>query len=114
MSTLRLSCFLCLLLGACKPSTNEGFVAIKVPRGFAAPPLALAIDSWLGSPRAEVFSAKPDGSAVVLRRRAGSYQLLFQRNDQLHAACKLSVKQDRVTTVTLKPVGRELRCEIVA
>jgi hypothetical protein len=103
-----------LLLVSCKASPNEGFVAVNVPRGFTVPPITIALDSWVGSPGPETFSAKPDGSPVVVRRRSGSYQLLVKRNEQLIPVCKFDVRQDRVTTVTLKPVGRELRCEVVA
>jgi hypothetical protein len=114
LPTLARGCLLVLLLGGCKPPSNEGFVAVQVPRGFTAPPLALATDNWFGSPAAETFAAKLDGSSVVLRRRPGSYQLMVKRSDQLQSLCKFEVKQDRVTTITLKPLGRDLKCEIVA
>jgi hypothetical protein len=115
LPTLARGCLLVLLLGGCKPPpSNEGFVAVQVPRGFTVPPLALATDNWFGSPAAETFAARLDGSSIVLRRRPGAYQLMVKRSDQLQSLCKFEVKQDRVTTITLKPVGRDLRCEIVA
>ena len=101
---------LCLLVAACDEEVGE--VAVKVASGFSVPALAIGPDR-LFAPDGERFRVKGDGSATVLRQAVGAVHLLYDRGGGFVTACSFDVKKNRVVTVTLRSVGREVKCEIV-
>ena len=102
----------CLLvtLTACEQDVGE--VAIRVASGFSVPELAIGPDRFF-APEGERFKAKDDGSPTVLRQVAGPVRLLYDRGAGFMTACTFNVRKNRVVTVTLRVVGRELKCDIV-
>ena len=101
---------LALMLAACEDDVGE--VAIRVASGYAVPSLAVGPDKFFASD-GERFKAKDDGSPTILREPPGPTRLRYDRGGELVTACSFDVKKNRVVTVTLRAVGRELRCEIM-
>jgi hypothetical protein len=101
---------LALALAACEDDVGE--VAVRVASGYAMPVLAVGPDKFLASD-GERFKAKDDGSATILREPPGPTRLRYERGGELVTVCSFNVKKNRVVTVTLRAVGRELRCEIM-
>jgi len=99
-----------LTLAACEEQSGE--VAVKVASGFVLPTLAVSPDKFFGA-EGEHFKAKGDGSATVLREAVGPTLLQYERNGGLVTACSFDVRKNRVVTVTLRSVGREVKCDIV-
>ncbi len=89
-----------------------GQVAVKVAPGFKTPQLALDTDKWFSSD-ADVFMLKESGNPTVLRRAPGAYKLLFERDGKRQPACNFAIKKDRVITITVRVVGRDVKCDIV-
>ena len=101
---------LCLGLAACGDDIGE--VAVKVAGGFTVPSLAVGPDKFLSSD-SDRFKAKDDGSPTVLRQSVGPVRLQYERNGGLVTACSFNVRKNRVVTVTLRAVGREVKCDIM-
>jgi len=101
-----------LLLGLAACDEEVGEVAVKVAAGFSVPALAIGPDRFF-APDGERFRVKGDGSPTVLRQAVGAVRLLYDRGGGFITACTFDVKKNRVVTVTLRVVGRELRCEVV-
>jgi hypothetical protein len=101
---------LLLALAACGEKPPVGEVAIKVEPGFIVPTLVLEKDSWLGS-EPDSFKANENGTPVLLRRAPGAYILRAESSST--PACKFELKKDRLLLVSLKVVGREIKCNIV-
>jgi hypothetical protein len=99
-----------LTLAACEEQSGE--VAVKVASGFVLPTLAVSPDKFFGAEGTH-FKAKDDGSATVLREAVGPALLQYERNGSLLTACGFTVRKNRVVTVTLRSIGREVRCDIV-
>jgi hypothetical protein len=99
-----------LTLAACEEQFGE--VAVKVASGFVLPTLAVSPDKFFGA-EGDHFKAKDDGSATVLREAVGPTLLQYERNGSLLTACTFNVRKNRVVTVTLRSVGREVKCDIV-
>lgn len=100
-------------LAACNPNHPVvGEVVVRLARGFVVPELQIGSDRWLSSD-VERFATKENGAPTVLRRPPGAHRLQFERDGRLLTACQFEVRRDRVITITLRPVGRELRCDIV-
>jgi hypothetical protein len=90
-----------------------GEVAVKVARGFTAvPPIVIDKDKWFSSDP-DRFTVKENGNPTVLRRAPGNYKLLVDRDGSLTTACTFEVKQNRVVTITLRVLSRDVRCEII-
>lgn len=98
------------MLAGCEDDVGE--VAVRVASGYAIPPLTVGPDKFLASD-GERFKAKEDGSPTVLREPPGPTRLRYERSGEVVTACSFNVKKNRVVTVTLRAVGRELRCEIM-
>jgi hypothetical protein len=89
-----------------------GSVAIKTPRGLI--PLQLMIDKDSAfSSAVEKFTSNQNGNPVIHRRPPGQYILKLDRESNPITLCKFEVRKDRITTITLKPSGREYACQIV-
>jgi hypothetical protein len=101
---------LLLALAACEADVGE--VAVKVASGFSVPALAISPDTFL-SLGGERFKAKEDGSPTVLRQPPGPVRLLYDRRGEMTPACTFNVRKDRVVTVTLRTVGRDVKCDIM-
>jgi hypothetical protein len=101
---------LALALAACEDDVGE--VAVKVANGFVVPALALGPDRFLAG-EGERFRAKEDGSPTVLRQAPGPVRLQYERSGTLVTACSFNVKKNRVVTVTLRAIGREVKCDIL-
>jgi hypothetical protein len=102
-----------LSLGLAACSDDIGEVAVKVASGFTVPSLVVGPDQFLSS-EGEQFKAKGDGSPTVLRQRVGPVRLQYERvNGGLVTACNFNVRKNRVVTVTLRAVGREVKCDIM-
>jgi hypothetical protein len=101
---------LALVLTACEEDVGE--VAVRVASGYAMPWLAVGPDKFWAS-ASERFKAKDDGSPTILREPPGPTRLRYERSGELVTACSFNVKKNRVVTVTLRAVGRELKCEIM-
>jgi hypothetical protein len=100
-----------LVLAACEEDVGE--VAIKVADGFSVPSLVVAPDKFFSSD-GDRFKAKDDGSPTVLRQPPGSVRLLYERSGGgLVTACSFNVRKNRVVTVTLRVVSREVKCDIL-
>jgi hypothetical protein len=99
-----------LVLAACEDDVGE--VAIKVANGFVVPSLALGPDRFLAG-EGERFKAKEDGNPTVLRQAPGPVRLQYERSGSLITACSFNVKKNRVVTVTLRAIGREVKCEVL-
>jgi len=99
------------VLAGCGDDVGE--VAVKVASGFTVPSLTLGPDKFLSS-EGDRFKAKDDGSPTVLRQTAGPVRLQYERvNGGLVTACSFNVRKNRVVTVTLRAVGREVKCDIM-
>lgn len=102
-----------LSLGLAACGDDVGEVAVKVASGFTVPSLTLGPDTFFTS-ESDRFKAKDDGSPTVLRQRVGPVRLQYERvNGGLVTACSFNVRTNRVVTVTLRAVGREVKCEIM-
>jgi hypothetical protein len=101
---------LALTLAACEEDVGE--VAVRVASGYTIPSLTVGPDQFFASD-GERFRAKEDGSPTIFREPAGPMRLRYERGGELVTACSFSVTKDRVVTVTLRAVGRELKCEIM-
>jgi hypothetical protein len=102
---------LAFVLAACEEDVGE--VAIKVASGFSAPSLVVSPDKFFASD-GERFKAKDDGSPTVLWQPPGPVRLLYERSGGgLVTACSFNVRKNRVVTVTLRVVSREVKCEIM-
>jgi hypothetical protein len=99
-----------LALAACEDDVGE--VAVKVASGFVVPSLAVGPDKFLASD-GERFKAKDDGSPTILREPPGPVRLRYERGGELVTACSFKVRKNRVVTVTLRAVGREVKCDIL-
>jgi len=98
-------------LAACEDDGGE--VAVKLASGFSVPALILGPDRFF-SPDGDRFKAKGDGSPTVLREAAGPMRLQYERvNGGVVTACTFNVRKNRVVTVTLRSVGREVKCDIM-
>jgi hypothetical protein len=104
------SLLLAVALAACEDDVGE--VAVKVANGFVVPALALGPDRFLAG-EGERFRAKEDGSPTVLRQVPGPVRLQYERSGTLVTACSFNVKKNRVVTVTLRAIGREVKCDIL-
>jgi hypothetical protein len=102
--------FLALGLAACDDKPPVGEVAIKVEPGFIVPTLVLEKDSWFSS-EADNFKTNENGNPVLLRRAPGIYILRAETSST--PACRLELRKDRLLLVSLKIVGREIKCNIV-
>jgi hypothetical protein len=99
------------MLAACEPDVGE--VAIKVAGDYSIPALMVGPDTFFASD-GERFKAKIDGSPTVLRQPPGTVRLLYERSGGgLVTACSFNVRKNRVVTVTLRVVSREVKCEIL-
>lgn len=101
---------LALALAACDDDVGE--VAVRVASGYTMPSLVIGPDRFLASD-GERFKAKDDGSPTILREPPGPTRLRYERGGELVTACSFNVKKNRVVTVTVRAVGRELKCEIM-
>jgi hypothetical protein len=101
---------LALTLAACEDAVGE--VAVRVASGYAMPPLAVGPDRFFASD-GERFKAKDDGSPTIFREPPGPMRLRYERNGESLTACSFNVTKNRVVTVTLRAVGRDLKCEIM-
>ncbi|MBO0755040.1 MAG: hypothetical protein J2P54_04215 [Bradyrhizobiaceae bacterium] len=101
---------LALALAACDDDIGE--VAVRVASGYTMPSLVIGPDRFLASD-GERFKAKDDGSPTILREPPGPTRLRYERGGELVTACSFNVKKNRVVTVTVRAVGRELKCEIM-
>jgi hypothetical protein len=101
---------LALTLAACDDDVGE--VAVRVASGYTMPSLAVGPDRYFASD-GERFRAKDDGSPTILREPPGPTRLRYERGGELVTACSFNVTKNRVVTVTLRAVGRELKCEIM-
>jgi hypothetical protein len=104
-----LGCGLFVLTG-CEEDVGE--VAVKVANGFTVPALAIGPDKFFG-PAPENFKAKSDGNPTVLRQPPGPVRLLYDRSGEFMTACTFNVRKNRVTTITLRSVGREVKCDVM-
>ena len=95
---------------ACEEDVGE--IAVKVASGFSPPSLAIGPDKLFAS-ETERFKAKEDGSPIILRQPPGPVRLFYERGGGLVTACSFNVRKNRVTTVTVRVVSREVRCEIL-
>jgi hypothetical protein len=102
----------CLLLALTACDDDVGEVAVKAMSGFSVPPLTVGEDRLLG-PEGTRFRTKDDGSSTVLRQAPGPARLLYERGGENFTACTFKVRKDRVVTVTVRVVGREVKCEIM-
>jgi hypothetical protein len=101
--------FLAALAG-CNDKPPVGEIAIKGEPGFIIPALVIEKDGWFsGAP--DKFRLNDNGNPVVLRHEPGSYALRAADADQ--SACKFEVKKDRLVLITLRVVGRELKCNVI-
>jgi hypothetical protein len=100
-------------LASCGGGPDVGEVAIKVEPGFTVPQLAIGTESGVFTPsNTEKFIAKVDGNPTVLFRAPGRIKLQYIEPDgQLVTACNFEVKKNRVVTITLRMIGREVKCE---
>lgn len=101
---------LALALAACEDDVGE--VAVRAASGYAVPSLAVGPDKFLASD-GERFKVKDDGSPTILREPPGPTRLRYERGGELVTVCSFNVKKNRVVTVTLRAVGRELKCEVM-
>jgi len=101
---------LLLALAGCEDEVGE--VAVKVAGGFSLPSLAVTPDRFF-APDSERFRAKGDGSPTELRQPPGPFRLLYERSGEYLTACTFTVRKNRVVTVTLRAVGREVKCDIM-
>jgi hypothetical protein len=99
-----------LSLAACEEDVGQ--IAVKVASGFSPPSLAIGPDKLFAS-ETERFKAKEDGSPTILRQPPGPVRLFYERGGGLVTACSFNVRKNRVVTVTLRVVSREVRCEIL-
>lgn len=99
-----------LALAGCEDDVGE--VAVRVASGYTVPSLAVGPDTFWASD-GDRFKVKDDGSPTILREPPGPTRLRYERAGELVTACSFNVKKNRVVTVTLRAVGRELKCEIM-
>ncbi len=90
-----------LVVAACNPS-GTGYVEIKAPPGLPLPVL------HLDSNKIETIR----GGVAVLSQKAGPAKLQYERDGRLVAFCELTVRRDRIVTVTVSALGREPRCRV--
>jgi hypothetical protein len=109
---IRWSAVTCCVLALAACEADVGEVAVKVASGFSVPALAIAPDRFLVL-GGETFKAKDDGSPTVLRQPPGPFKLLYERRGEMMSACTFNIRKDRVVTVTLRAVGREVKCDIM-
>jgi hypothetical protein len=109
-AAIALAACAALTLAACDEDSGE--VAVKVASGFVLPTLAVSPDKFFGA-EGQHFKAKDDGSPTVLREDVGPTLLQYERNGSLLTACSFNVRKNRVVTVTLRSIGREVKCDIV-
>jgi hypothetical protein len=101
-----------VLVGCGDSRPPVGTVAVKTPRGVAPIQLAIDKDSAFSS-ALEKFVSNQNGNPVIHRRAPGFYVLKLDRENRPAILCKFEVKKDRITTITLRPAGREYNCQIV-
>lgn len=100
--------FVALGLANCSKS-SIGEVAVQAGRGYIVPPLAIDVDKWFSSDMQE-FTVSKDGTPTVLYREPGDFLLQYKRNGEFITACKFKIKEYTVITVTLRVVGRDVKC----
>jgi hypothetical protein len=97
-------------VASCNDKPPVGEIAVRGEPGFVIPPLVIEKDGWFwGEP--DKFRVNDNGNPVVLRHEPGSY--LLRAADADRSACTFEVKRDRLVVITLRVVGRELRCNVI-
>jgi hypothetical protein len=92
-----------LLLTACMPERDAGYVEIKtVPVSSLAPP-PLYLDS--------VKLAPPKGGIAVMRQSVGTAKLEAESASGKYPLCEVVVKKNRITSVTVSFLERPPRCQ---
>ncbi len=93
---------LSFLLAACSIDNSVGYVEIKTVPSTASPPL------YLDTTKLEPFR---NGTAV-LRQRVGTAKVQFDGDGgHLVPLCSVVVQKNRITSVTISVVSRQLRCQ---
>jgi hypothetical protein len=91
-----------LLLASCSGDEGAGYIEIKTVPASAA--VVLYIDSVKLDPMR-------NGNAL-LRQRAGTAKLQANGDGtNLSVLCNVEVKKNRITTVTVSAITRQLRCQ---
>ena len=89
-----------LAVVGCREDT--GYVEIKVAPGFVVPPLMLGA--------ARVDTSK--GGSTVLREKVGTTRLEYERDGRRVPFCEFDVRKNRIVTIAVSAIGRELRCKV--
>ncbi|MCC6776804.1 MAG: hypothetical protein IT537_09250 [Hyphomicrobiales bacterium] len=102
MRALRAAAALLLLaLGACDLDSGTGYVEIKAVPASATLPL------YFDSVKLEPMR---NGSAL-LRQRVGTAKLQTDTDGHMSLLCQVEVKKNRITSVTVSVVTRQVRCQ---
>ena len=91
-----------LVVGLSACSEDVGYVEVKVAPGYLVPPLLLGT--------ARIDPAR--STSTVLRERVGAAKLEFEREGHRVAFCDFDVRKNRIVTVAVSALGRDLRCKV--
>jgi hypothetical protein len=91
-----------LALSACNVNTSVGYVEIKLVPSTIATPL------YLDTTRLEPIR----NGLAVLRQKVGTAKLQVNGDGPTAALlCNVMIQKNRITSVTISVVGRQLRCQ---
>jgi hypothetical protein len=95
------ACLAACLAAGCIPSTDAGYVELRIFPVITAP-------LYLNAVRLEPLK---DGR-TILRHPTGKTRLQLERGGQFALLCEFEVRKNRIVTVTVAVLDRRARCEV--